>query len=377
MRDASTFFPFVACRGEAPMLLAGRAAGHERTSRLVGLGAAAVFAASCVAQVSPPPSYGIDFVTVGAPGNAPVTDLSPFPLSPVPGRGQVDYTFRIGRTEITTGQWLEFVNTFATQPGTPINTLGATFWGAEPDPGYHGPGYRYRLRSDVATPAMLPVAGIAWRDAARYCNWLENGKGPSLDTLVTGAYDTTTFGEGPGGVFTDPLTHLPGAQYWIPTLDEHLKATNYDPDRFGAGQGGWWHNMNRSDDPGTPGPPGVGTTSAGWDDPLQQWGEWNIPLGAYPQSLSPWGLLDTSGGATEWTEEVFQPGRPVERGLRGSYAGRPGLWLFDSLFAVTSNHPDFGVVTEGFRIASAVPSPGAAGVVVVVLCFAPRRRRNA
>lgn len=69
----------------------------------------------------------------------------------------------------------------------------------------------------------MPVTGITWRDAARSCNWLHNGKAGGVEALVSGAYDTRTFGEGPGGItITDAPRHLPGATFWIPTLDEWL-----------------------------------------------------------------------------------------------------------------------------------------------------------
>src|SRR5690606_38351242 len=111
----------------------------------------------------------------------------------------------------------------------------------------------------------------------------------------------------------------------IPTLDEWLKAAHYDPNRYGEGEEGWWIYSHRSDDPPIPGPPGEGETSAGYR--LPQFRHFDIPLGAYPDTLSPWGLLDVTGGTEEWTEETFEE-IYSERRIRwaeGAFAGNINL----------------------------------------------------
>jgi formylglycine-generating enzyme required for sulfatase activity len=337
-----------------------------RTRSIILAAAASAFACtSALAQM--PPSYDFDFVTIGAPGNAPFHHSAS--IWPVHGRGGVNYGFRIARYEITTGQWLEFMNTFATQAGTPVNIWGPIHWGAEPDPSYTGPGRRYVL-SNIPDAAMLPVEGIPWNDAARFCNWLHNGKSSDLSSLETGAYDAS--------IFTTPLTQLPpalrtrspGAQFWIPSLDEWIKAAHYDPHRYGPGQEGWWLNKNMSDLPGIPGPPGVGQTSAGWLDPHSSWGHWEIPLGAYTGSQSPWGLFDTSGGAAEWIEEVFGN----ERGHAGSFAGDSFYEFWDYIYGIGSAHTTSTM--NSFRIASQIPSPGTAAGLLIGTVFSLNRRRR-
>src|SRR5690606_23240620 len=84
---------------------------------------------------------------------------------------------------------------------------------------------------------------------ARYCNWLHNGKVNEQWAFDTGAYDASTFGRDENGDFTDDYTPLPGARFWIPSVDEWLKAVYYDPDRHGPGEGGWWLFPDSSDDP--------------------------------------------------------------------------------------------------------------------------------
>jgi formylglycine-generating enzyme required for sulfatase activity len=341
------------------------------------MAALVVFAVTPLARSqTQPPSYGFEFVTIGATGNPAFNDPG-FPTQTVVnGRGSVDYLYRMSRTEVSTGQWMEFLNaySFTNSPNPFWERIPPAHWGAQIDP-ILGPGLGFRLRN-VASAAQLPVAGITWRMSAMYCNWLHNGKSSDPEALMSGAYDVSTWGSGPLNTFTDGWTHLPGAKYWIPTLDEQIKSQHYDPNRYGPGQGGWWMNKNKSDEVGIPGPPGVGTTSAGWQDPLQLWGEWDIPLGAYPDSQSPWGLLDTSGGTQEWNEFVFWPERPSDRGHAGSYAGNMAFWIFDGIHGIGSTGPSVPQAEIGLRIASAVPSPSSGGVLCAAGVLAGCRGRR-
>ncbi len=103
---------------------------------------------------------------------------------------------------------------------------------------------------------MIPTGGITWRTAAVYCNWLHNGKGTNREAFLSGAYDVSTFGYiGEGGGFTDQLTRSEGATYWIPSLDEWMKAAHWDPDRNGENQPGWWMYGSASETPFIYAPP--------------------------------------------------------------------------------------------------------------------------
>lgn len=345
---------------------------------LAVISALSLFAPAAFGRI--PPDYDFQFSTIGAVGNAAIQNDDPF-YNLVNNRGQVNYQYRVSKLEVTTGQWLAFLNTFpvASNPHPYWDKSGPVFWGA-----IQGAGGLYTLRADVPNAANLPVGGITWRMSALYCNWLNNGKSSSPQSLVTGAYDSTTWGfVGSSPVFTDAATHLPGAQYWIPTLDEQLKAFQYDANRYGTNQGGWWENRNMSDSLATPGPPGQGTTSAGYRPDGDPFAAWNIALGAYPQSNSPWGLLDTSGGGAEWNEERYPPqpndfgNGPRGRGLYGSWAG-DDLFIYDDLlYAVASGtikSSDFGDIYSTFRIASAVPGPATLALLTPLLLLKSRRR---
>ncbi|MBX3387556.1 MAG: SUMF1/EgtB/PvdO family nonheme iron enzyme [Phycisphaeraceae bacterium] len=333
---------------------------------------AAALSGAAVAGPVPPPDYGYQWATITHPGNAPYT--GPVVGSQrVLGRGTVNYEYRISKTEITTAQWAEFVNTFATQANFPITLFGrpsftnsVPIWGAFQDPFYSGPGRRFVYHPNEAD---RPVFGIRWRWGAMYANWLHNDKSSDWSAVFGGAYDTTTW-DSDGWPHTDALTHEPGARFWIPTLDEWLKAVYYDPHKNGQDQEGWWQWVNGSDEPPIPGLPGTpgATTSAGL--PSMGVGDPNDPMrirvGAYPDAQSPWGLLDTAGGASEWNEEPYNiPDFFFERGYQGASAFNESNYvLLSHVSALGSSSLDLGSI-QTIRLASAVPSPS----VVWGACF--------
>jgi hypothetical protein len=289
----------------------------------------------------------------------------------------VAYEYRIGRFEITTAQWMQFVNTFSTQ-GDEFRLFAVpNRWGAVEDPDYQGPGRRWMLPPGVPDAGMRPVFGPTWREAALYCNWLNNGQPSDFAAIQNGAYDASTFRRDPNGGILDQRTHHPGARFWIPTLDEWIKAAHFDPDRFGPGQPGYWTYSHRSEDPPIPGPAGVGETSAGYR--IEPFGHLDIPLGSYPAGVSPWGLFDVTGGTREWTEETLEEiyGARVFRVADGVPAG-------DTPDPVTS--PDligwaggFSPTSEGdigLRIASIVPAPSSSGLLFSLLVLVTRRHRH-
>jgi len=334
---------------------AGRALALLLATAVLGAGAP-------LAHAQAPPDYDFDWVTIGAVGNPAYAGDPEFGTNA--GRGSVPYTYRISRLEVTTAQWMEFMNTFSTQ-GINMSSHRPISWGAQQS------GNQYILRN-MPSAAMIPLQGINWRSCAQYCNWLTNGKSSNPASLLTGAYDVSTFGDDPGGWFTDQLAHSPGALFWIPTLDEWLKAVHYDPHRNGPGQGGWWEYCNSSDVQPVSGPPGVGETTAGYRAP--GFAELSVPLGAYPNVRTPWGLLDASGGAAEWMETVMGPAPHFSRLLDGTWAGS-GVELADLDMAGRTDGagPNFRGYA-GLRIVS-IPAPNL-WMLVLIPVVAQRRRKT-
>lgn len=217
------------------------------------------------------------------------------------GRGSVDYEYRITKYEVASKEWFEFANVFSMQSDELddllFRSVSASF---RSDFTYQGPGRRYIYRPGLDNPEMAPI-DISWRQAAMYCNWLHNGKLNDPESLWDGAYDVSTF-DLVGSNYTDQSTHHLDAKYWIPSLDEYLKAGYYDPDKNGNGPG-WWKYGHRSDQPPVQGLPGKGDTIIGMSSEEVGVSPRFFPLGSFLDIASPWGLSDVLGGSAEYTEE--------------------------------------------------------------------------
>lgn len=276
--------------------------------------------------------------------------------------GAVDHEYQISRTEVTAGEWIEFVRAYAPYAGLTALSINLTS--------------RWVLWNPVLQDYTIAAGAdnrpveIAWRYAAIYTNWLHNDKAQTAEAFTSGAYDTATFITNPDGTFQDQLTRSPGARYWIPSLDELIKAFHYDPNRHGPGEPGYWIYPHGSDTPPIRGAPGVGETNTGYRS--------DVDVASYRDVQSPWGLWDAAGSVSEWTEGVFF----LEEG-----AQFPRVRLFDGSAYF---HPDttadridaFGQGTLshriGLRLARAVPSPSSAIVLFgAVHLFTARRRRPA
>ncbi len=322
------------------------------------------------AQAQVPPDYGIEWRTIGAPGNRlPNEQESPLSYL-IPGEqpyGSVSYEYRLSRTEVTTAQWFEFVTAYAPYyTGSSNDPRFTSYWISDV---IGGPGDPVTYTMDPGT-ANIP-AQMSWRFAARYCNWLHNNKASAQWAFETGAYDTSTFTQNPppDGSYNDQAAHSPDAKFWLPTRHEWNKGMYYDPAKNGGagGEGGYWMYPTMSDTPPTPGFPwDGGQTSADIGD----LSAWTLPVGSYPNVQSPWGLLDGSGSAREWGEDGFA-GQPI-RSLFGSGANtHPEQDRLD--------YTGFNLLSgiSGIRLASTVPNPsGITGVVLVVCMTLWRKRRD-
>ncbi len=316
-----------------------------------------------------PPSYDFQWATIGDAGNPAYAGG---PNGQLAGRGSVAYEYRMSKLEVTSSQWLEFINIFAPQAKDPGGFLRPDYSGITAVPG--GGAGSYMLKPDVPNAGIVGVYGITWREAAMYCNWLHNGKSQQWSAIQNGAYDVSTFGFNPKGGFSDQLTHSPDAQFWIPTLDEWIKAAHYDPNHDGSGLPGWWTYPYASESAPIPGVPGIGQTSAGLTSAPGYANVLDIPLGAYPDAHSPWGLLDVSGGVREYTEETDAGPPHFDRVVKGAYAGATGFALnAHQVYNLNFQSPIFASFA-GLRVASAVPAPCGA-VVLLFVVGKPRRGR--
>lgn len=322
-----------------------------------------------VVSAQPVGSFDMEFVTIGDAGNPGWNREEP--TGTFAGRGAVGYEYRITEREVETRDWIEFANTFAPQSDELSDFIGRPArWGATLDLGYAGPGDRYVLRTDLASPERQHIR-VDWRQASYFVNWLHNGRSSDPSALMNGAYDVSTYGLLPDGVtYTDQTAHHPDAKFWIPTVDEWTKAGHWDPDKHGEDDGGWWIYNHGSDEPavsGLPGDPGAQTAAIDLinnPDAIDRIVEYrNVPNGSYPDTRSPWGLIDMTGGAGEWMED-WSPSQFEQRTDR-VYSGSENGSAIDADIAYFLNGTRPTSNAASFRIASAIPTPGV-GVIVLL-----------
>jgi formylglycine-generating enzyme len=295
----------------------------------------------------------LEFVSVGDAGNAADTRFT------TPGYGSVAYAYRIGKFEITAAQYCQFLNAVARSSTSPgwnemmdvTESCGIHLLGTEGN-------FRYAVDGDCAN---RPVNWVPWGDAARFCNWLQNGQ-PN-----TGLQDLTTTEDGAyylNGATGDAVLNVarrPGAKYWLPSENEWYKAAYYDPRK--PGDPGYWTYPTRSD--ATP----ANTLPDGGNSANYEQGDYDLPyyghteVGVFANSPSGYGTFDQGGNVREWTDTPLAPGFVV-RG--GAFLSDP-----DELTAAARSGftPQYRR-TIGFRVAAAVPEPSVAALLATAVLLA-------
>jgi len=309
----------------------------------------------------------IETVLVGNAGNG---------NDPATGYGSVASAYRIGKYEVTVGQYTEFLNSVAATDTYRLYNPGMTtdhFVAGIARSGVSG-NYQY----SVIGSANHPITFIDWGDAARFANWLHNGQPHGTQragTTETGAY---TLNGAMGSSALIAIKRNSCATWFIPSEAEWYKAAYHQP----AAQGGdsddyWAYPMRTNSTPYSDQPPGVTPDNTrvgnfmaddgianGYDDGLAVTGTMHVDpnqnyltdAGAYKFSKSPYGTFDQGGNAQEWNETAI--GR--FRGLRGG--------TIDSLSAELQSswrggyYPAYEVDYIGFRVATCCS------------CYEPARR---
>lgn len=191
-----------------------------------------------------------------------------------------------------------------------------------------------------------------------FTNWLTNGQ-QNGDT-ENGTY--TIRGSGPTWTVAVPSAvqraawSAKGQTHWLlPSEDEWYKAAYYKSGSINAGY--WKYPTQSNNAPTSQAPPG-GSNSANYFDPRTGYAvtgsksretnrNYLTDVGAYPKSLSAYGVLDQGGNVFQWNEAVYGVGR----GLRG------GSWAENYSFVASFDRVYIGPVDEssdsaGFRVAS-------------------------
>lgn len=299
-------------------------------------------------------------------------------------------SFAISRAEITETQWSEFHNAFVDVqvPSTAVyaSWLNDALAGLGAGVGNEIVGHSSLGRPIYQTTALsdrLAIRSQSWVAAAAYINWLHNDRQVSIEAITNGAYDLRNVEVNNAASF-GAVTRQPGARFWLPSVSEWSLASFWDPNHPQSPSGGWWPYLNRRDRlpiGGLPPPEGNGETSYGVTGTILGVNADTIPIGAYANSQSAWGLLDTSGGSREWTDTsgaIEFNGTNYFLGSR-FVAGTTTLAVrsfTDSLEQLRLLEASTGFA--GFRFATSIPSPSASATVFALLLLQrPRRTRSA
>ena len=311
----------------------------------------------------------IDTVPVGNAGNS---------ADPITGKGDVAYSYRMGTTEVTIGQYTEFLNAVAATDtyalynpamATDLNSAGIARTGVAGS-------YIY---SAIGSPNH-PVSYVGWGDAARFSNWLFHGQ-------PTGAQDANSTESGSyalngttNGNVLNSLGREPGATWVVPTENEWYKAAFHQNNGV---TGDYWKYPTSTDAPPDSAPP-PGTNAPvpsntanfvrtdllanGYNDGFAVTGSttydssqnYLTDAGAYASATSPYGTFDQGGNV----QELISLANDL-KATRGGHFADTSLDL-RSQAGVDLNLPFAELATIGFRVAL-VPEPSSFAITALGL----------
>ena len=314
----------------------------------------------------------METVPVGNPGNADDTHGD--------GYGGVDYEYRIGKYEVTAGQYRDFLNAVARTDTYWLYTtkMDSRDYGCQIT--RHGTSgnytYDFSGRPSGTTEAdwsNRPVNYVNWGDTARFANWLHNGQptgAQGLSTTEDGAYYLN------GATSKLDLLAVSREADWkwaIPTEDEWYKAAYHKNDGVTGNYFDYPTSSNAV--------PGRDLSDVSGNNANYYGNPWPIDSpyyttirGEFQDSESPYGTFDQGGNVSEWNEAILYD---AYRGdLGGAFA------YYNVVLHASYRHYDSLTLKDdsgGFRVAN-IPEPGSIPLlvcgVVGLLAYAWRRRRH-
>jgi formylglycine-generating enzyme required for sulfatase activity len=295
-------------------------------------------------------AVNIETVPVSNPGNAGEWSGESYGgYGPDRICGAVNYTYNIGKYEVTAGEYAEFLNAVAATDAYGLYNPSMVFdsEGCQISRAGSSGSYTYSVGPDWAN---RPVNYVGWGDAVRFANWLHNGQPTGLQNLTTtedGSYFLN------GATNTAALLAIqrkPDATWVIPSEDEWYKAAYHKND---GATGNYWNYPTSSDMAPKRDLGDVSGNNANYygspfpiDPPYH-----TTVVGEFENSASPYGTFDQGGNVLECNEAVISA---WFRGVRGGSYRNLNSTLLASVRGY-GNQTFEGHVC-GFRVAQ-VPEP--------------------
>jgi|688.fasta_scaffold00642_44 formylglycine-generating enzyme required for sulfatase activity len=154
------------------------------------------------------------------------------------GYGSVPYLFNVAKYNVTNNEYKDFLIAIASIDNAPsvpsnvyLNDMATNISGGITRTLIGGSGsssqYVYTVKANMGNK---PINFVSWKMAARYINWLHNGKpsgSQNAGTTEDGAYDIN---------LSIPIRKV-GAKYFLPNINEWTKAGFY---KGGSTNAGYW-----------------------------------------------------------------------------------------------------------------------------------------
>ncbi len=287
------------------------------------------------------------------------------------GWGAIAYEFWVGKNDVTVEEYAVFLNAVAQKD--PLHLYDARMWSEQwPLIQRSGPDAQgnFHYQANKAT-SRYPIIFINYKNAQRYCNWLENGKPNGTETANT--TETGTY-----NLLSSKTSIAPAkkkATFRLPTNEEYHKITYY---KGGSLNAGFYKYPTQTDtlpqshsiDPNGIHNLNIGLSSQGTDGRnfLQNIGNTiHLPTfpnesydGSNPHSVGFYGTHDDGGNIAQWTSTTDSSGSfLLVRGADWDYWDHnTNIWnpfYYASSTAFRVQAPNEADEHVGFRVIAIAP----------------------